>query len=158
MNPPVRKSRIGTARSNALVLAACVLSLVAAGCDRRTGRQAGESATAKESSESTTANASDDQPVWLTLLISKFKLQGVTNPPRFVEQYRYRGQRVYYVPSECCDQMSTLYDSTGAVICAPDGGMVGKGDGRCTDFSETRQERKLIWKDSRSPSGTPKGS
>ena len=55
----------------------------------------------------------------------------------------------YYVPPQCCDQFSTLYDADGAVICAPDGGITGRGDGKCPDFFQSRTNEKLFWEDSR---------
>jgi hypothetical protein len=44
---------------------------------------------------------------------------------------------------------SVLYDSSGNIICAPDGGFTGKGDGKCTDFFSGRAKELLIWKDAR---------
>ena len=159
MNCPSMKSRIGVASSVALLLAAFV-PLVAAGCRAASPRQSADSASAsRPAAESAIAGGPEggsaktqgtaDPPAWVRQLITKFEREPVANPPHEVVQYRYRGQRVYYVPSECCDQMSTLYDSTGARICSPDGGMTGKGDGRCTDFFQTSEEKRLIWKDSR---------
>ncbi|MBU1101268.1 MAG: hypothetical protein KKA84_12780 [Bacteroidetes bacterium] len=54
---------------------------------------------------------------------------------------------VYYVPPQCCDQFSTLYDKDGNIICAPDGGITGQGDGRGSDFFAERKNKKLIWQD-----------
>src|SRR5688572_6027645 len=73
-----------------------------------------------------------DTPAWLTTLIAQLESQPVANPPASIAQYEYKGQTVYYLPPRCCDVPSTLYSATGAVICAPDGGMTGNGDGRCT--------------------------
>jgi hypothetical protein len=56
---------------------------------------------------------------------------------------------VYYVPSKCCDVPSVLYDSAGAVVCSPDGGITGKGDGRCTDFFDARRDEVVVWRDPR---------
>jgi hypothetical protein len=90
-------------------------------------------------------------PSWVNNLISYFKAQPVGNPPQSIWQYEYKGQIVYYVPAQCCDQYSTLYDKNGNVICSPDGGISGTGDGKCSDFFSTRKNEKLIWKDFRSP-------
>ena len=75
-------------------------------------------------------------------------------------RYRYRGQTVYYVPPSCCDQPGILYDEAGTQVCEPDGGISGRGDGRCTDFHEQRSAESLIWSDSRgwSPSSTRQGN
>jgi len=90
-------------------------------------------------------------PKWIDQLIEQFKSDPVGNPPQSVWRYEYKGQIVYYVPPQCCDQFSTLYNSGGVVICAPDGGISGTGDGHCPDFFTLRTNEKLIWKDSRTP-------
>ncbi|MBU1099231.1 MAG: hypothetical protein KKA84_02420 [Bacteroidetes bacterium] len=82
-------------------------------------------------------------------LISEYQNQPVGNPPQSIWQYTYEGQLVYYVPPQCCDQFSVLYDKEGDYICAPDGGITGRGDGQCPDFFSDRKNEKLIWRDSR---------
>ncbi|MEO6168009.1 MAG: hypothetical protein ABIO46_02935 [Chitinophagales bacterium] len=71
------------------------------------------------------------------------------NPPASIYQYDYQGKKVYYVTAPCCDQMNMLYDDKCAVICHPDGGFTGKGDGKCPDFHESKTNEVLIWKDDR---------
>lgn len=88
-------------------------------------------------------------PDWVNDLISEYKSQPVGNPPQSIWQYTYNNQIVFYVPPQCCDQFSILYDEEGNEICAPDGGLTGNGDGRCPDFFEKRTNEKLIWKDER---------
>jgi len=90
-----------------------------------------------------------ENPEWINDMISEFQTQPVGNPPQSIWQYTYMGEVVYYVPPQCCDQFSTLYDKDGNVICAPDGGITGSGDGRCSDFFEVRENEKLIWQDNR---------
>lgn len=89
-------------------------------------------------------------PGWVNNLVSEYKAQPVGNPPQSIWQYEYKDQLVYFVPAQCCDQFSTLYDKNGNVICSPDGGIGGSGDGRCSDFFIERKNEKIIWKDSRS--------
>jgi len=91
----------------------------------------------------------DENPGWVKNLIATYEKDPVGNPPQSIWQYEYNGQVVYYVPPQCCDQFSTLYDANGTVICAPDGGITGQGDGKCSDFFQERRNEKLIWKDSR---------
>jgi hypothetical protein len=91
------------------------------------------------------------EPAWLSNLIREFEQEPVANPPLSVSEFRYRGQRVYYVPPQCCDVSSTLYDSTGAVLCSPDGGITGHGDGTCPDFFQAREQERRVWQDPRSP-------
>jgi hypothetical protein len=90
-------------------------------------------------------------PAWVDALIKQFESQPVGNPPQSILRYDYNGQTVYYIPPQCCDQFSTLYDATGAVLCAPDGGLTGTGDGKCPDFIDKRSNEQLVWKDSRTP-------
>jgi len=89
-------------------------------------------------------------PAWISEMIETFKSQPVGNPPQSIWQYEYHGQIVYYVPPQCCDQFSVLYDASGNAICAPDGGFSGTGDGHCPDFCQERTNEVLIWRDSRS--------
>ncbi|WP_146134506.1 DUF6970 domain-containing protein [Aphanothece minutissima] len=88
-------------------------------------------------------------PPWLQRLIGQLRAQPPGNPPRTVWRYRYRGQVVYYLPPQCCDQMSVLFDAGGTVIGAPDGGLSGRGDGRAGDFHAQRREGLLLWRDPR---------
>ena len=90
-----------------------------------------------------------ENPVWVDDLIAKFQADPVGNPPQSIYRYSYEGQTVYYVPPQCCDQFSKLYDMNGSIICAPDGGLTGNGDGRCTDFFNKSTGGILIWHDSR---------
>ena len=89
-------------------------------------------------------------PDCINELIIKFQNEPIGNPPQSIWQYEYNGDTVYYVPAQCCDQWSILFDSECNNICAPDGGFTGHGDGRCSDFFATSTNRKLVWKDLRS--------
>jgi hypothetical protein len=88
-------------------------------------------------------------PKWVDQLIKKIENEPVGNPPLSVWMYKYNGQVVYFVPAHCCDITSVVYDAEGKLLCAPDGGITGKGDGRCTDFFDQRTGEQLIWKDPR---------
>ncbi|NQX30258.1 hypothetical protein HQN85_00860 [Pedobacter boryungensis] len=81
--------------------------------------------------------------------IKQLKAEDVSNPPASVWQYEYNGQTVYFIPQKCCDLPSLLYDKDCNLICSPDGGFTGKGNGKCKDFFEKRTKEKLIWKDDR---------
>jgi hypothetical protein len=89
------------------------------------------------------------RPAWLERLIGQLEAQPVGNPPQRVWRYRYRGQVVYYLPPQCCDQYSVLFDAEGKVIGAPDGGITGRGDGRAGDFHRLRSQGQLLWSDPR---------
>ena len=88
-------------------------------------------------------------PEAVTRLINELEAQPPANPPAFIASYDYRGQVVYYLPPRCCDIFGDLYDAEGQIICHPDGGLAGKGDGRCPDFISQRTNEKIIWRDLR---------
>ncbi len=90
-----------------------------------------------------------DVPPCILQRIEKLRTENVANPPASVWQYEYNGQVVYFIPQKCCDIPSLLYDSNCNLICNPDGGFSGRGDGKCKDFFEKRTKEKLIWKDER---------
>lgn len=89
-------------------------------------------------------------PVWVDSLIALYGAEPVGNPPQSIWQYSYNGATVYFVPAQCCDQYSDLYDFSGKIIGHPDGGISGTGDGRCSDFVKTATDPILIWRDPRS--------
>jgi Domain of unknown function (DUF6970) len=88
-------------------------------------------------------------PAWVDELIQKFTSDPVANPPLSIWKYEYNGQAVYFVPAHCCDITSVLYNSEGTKLCAPDGGIAGRGDGKCSDFFDKRSNEQLIWQDNR---------
>lgn len=71
------------------------------------------------------------------------------NPRAEVWEFDYNGGKVYYVPPYCCDAQSVLFDKYCNVICHPDGGYSGSGDGQCTNFFTDRRNGVLVWKDER---------
>ena len=89
-------------------------------------------------------------PTWIDRLILQFQNAPVGNPPQFIWKYDYQQRVVYYIPPQCCDQYSQLYDASGGLICAPDGGITGRGDGLCPDFLNLRKNEVLVWRDPRS--------
>lgn len=88
-------------------------------------------------------------PAWLHTMIAQIAGEPVTNPPSSIIRYRYRGATVYYRPARCCDIFADLYDESGTLICHPDGGIAGGGDGRCSDFATARSEEQVVWADPR---------
>ncbi|WP_222840640.1 DUF6970 domain-containing protein [Hymenobacter puniceus] len=89
------------------------------------------------------------RPGWLKARIEAHLAENKQNPPIQVFRYRYKGAVVYYETSPCCDQYTNLYDQKGKLICHPDGGLTGRGDGNCTDFNKNKTEEKLVWQDPR---------
>lgn len=81
--------------------------------------------------------------------INAIKEEPVRDPPASVWQYTYNGQTVYYIPPYCCDMFSELLDVNCNILCHPDGGFTGDGDGGCPDFFTNRTDEKLLWQDDR---------
>jgi hypothetical protein len=88
-------------------------------------------------------------PTCIQAKIDQIKAQPKWNPPATVNEYIYQGKHVYLISSDCCDQYNQLVDENCNILCAPSGGITGKGDGKCADFSSASQFVKLTWKDSR---------
>jgi uncharacterized protein DUF6970 len=88
-------------------------------------------------------------PAAAATLIRQLESQPKANPPAYVASYEYQGEVVYYVPPRCCDIFGDLYDAAGQLICHPDGGLAGHGDGRCPDFPGQRRNETIIWRDRR---------
>jgi hypothetical protein len=120
---------------------------------RRTADGAGfyVPAAGEWSFERVSSSATQPRPQWLAELIDRMASGPVLNPPQAMAVYRceYRGQTAYLRPSHCCDIPSVLYDESGAAICNPDGGITGRGDGQCADFSRACT---VIWRDPRAES------
>lgn len=93
--------------------------------------------------------SSDSIPLCINNLIDSFKMENIQNPPRKVYSYTYKSNTVFYIPSICCDQYSTLYDDNCNIIGHPDGGFSGRGDGSIPDFFTVSTNETLIWKDDR---------
>lgn len=94
-------------------------------------------------------NVPKETPSCIKQQIRNILKEDVRNPPAEVWKYEYNGKTVYYIPAFCCDAMSVLFDEDCNVICNPDGGLTGNGDGKCTDFSQKSSKGELIWKDKR---------
>ncbi len=96
-----------------------------------------------------TAPAPERIPGWLQQLIVRLENEPVANPPALIHEFRYMGETVYYLPPRCCDVRSVLFSATGEIICHPDGGISGKGDGRCPEFFAQAQYERTVWRDTR---------
>jgi len=83
------------------------------------------------------ANCPD--PSWLVDFIT-------TTQPTAVFRTTYRGDVVFYAVTGCCDKFNLLYDRCGTLLCYPDGGLSGNGDGKCPDFFGSKAEEYVqIW-------------
>ena len=95
------------------------------------------------------AASAESGPEWLHALTAQLGSEPVSNPPQRILRYQYNDSTVFYQPPVCCDRPSVLYDEQGGVLCSPDGGMTGRGDGRCADFHAQKSDETLVWKDQR---------
>ncbi|WP_052732578.1 DUF6970 domain-containing protein [Hymenobacter terrenus] len=89
------------------------------------------------------------RPPWLKARIAAILAERKGNPIARIYRYDYGGQTVYFETLPCCDQFSNLFDTKGRLLCHPDGGLTGKGDGRCPDFDKNKTNEKLVWQDPR---------
>ena len=90
----------------------------------------------------------DALPEWLVALIEQLESQPVANPPAYIARREYAAGVYYYLPPRCCDIFSNLYDSEGTIVCHPDGGFTGGGDGRCPALGQ-RLSEEIVWRDAR---------
>ena len=89
------------------------------------------------------------RPVWLQRHIQGILAERKRNPIIRITRYKYNGETVYYESAPCCDQQSSLYDAKGQVLCHPEGGLTGRGDGRCGNFDKRKTDPELVWEDPR---------
>jgi hypothetical protein len=91
----------------------------------------------------------DSIPECVREKINAIKKEPKWNPPAQVNEYLYSGKTVFLFSSNCCDQFDMLYNDSCGAVCAPYGGIVGQGDGKCKDFTDSAKLVKLVWKDPR---------
>jgi hypothetical protein len=58
---------------------------------------------------------------------------------RRVVKVTYQGKPAYLFTAPCCDQFDYLYDSEGKRLCAPSGGVTGRGDGKCDETAAAKE-------------------
>lgn len=96
-----------------------------------------------------TAFDTTSRPRWLEERIKYHLAEPKQNPIVQISRYNYKGQVVYYETLGCCDQFSNLYNATGKLLCHPEGGLTGRGDGQCPDFDKNKTSEMLVWRDPR---------
>ena len=92
--------------------------------------------------------APEANPPWLLRLIEAQMAEPVANPPAYLARQKYEAGVFYYLPPRCCDIWSELYDTQGALVCHPDGGITGGGDGNCPELGALLSE-EIVWRDPR---------
>ena len=87
----------------------------------------------------------ESMPQWLRQRIAQYGSLPPGEAPTGVWRVDYRGRPAYYEQSPCCDQWNPLYDAEGVVICHPDGGITGGGDGQCPRPLDPAAPRTPVW-------------
>ena len=80
---------------------------------------------------------------WVRQQIEAYETPGQEAASRVVRKVTYSGEPAYLIASPCCDWFDYLYDSKGAILCAPTGGLAGRGDGSCPDVSPAANTNAL---------------
>jgi hypothetical protein len=100
------------------------------------------------SSNCTDSGIDTDAPKCIDTKIKEIMMNDVTNPPTQVWKWVDDSNTYYYITSDCCDQYNYLYTINCEIVCAPDGGITGNGDGNCPEFT-SEIKKTLIWEDKR---------
>lgn len=93
-------------------------------------------------------NEDNHLPPCIENKIAEILANEVSNPPTEVWKWDVDDKTYYYITSDCCDQFNILYSENCEMICAPDGGFTGEGDGKCPEF-KGEIIKMLVWQDSR---------
>jgi len=80
-------------------------------------------------------------------IIDSLALESTFSPSARVEEWKVGNETYIYSTSDCCDHFNFLLNLECEVICAPDGGFSGMGDGNCPNLEGV--EKMLIWEDPR---------
>ena len=97
-------------------------------------------------SNCTKSDNNSDLPVCIENKIMEIVSNDVTTPPTQIWKWKDNGNTYFYITSNCCDQYNYLFTENCEIVCAPDGGITGNGDGNCPDFS-SELSKILIWED-----------
>ncbi len=85
-------------------------------------------------------------PACVQKLIDDASRETPPTTPIRVDEYSYKGKKVYLFTADCCDFYNIVYDDSCKRICAPSGGFTGGGDGKCPDFDSTAKLVKEVWR------------
>lgn len=99
--------------------------------------------------ESCTKRKETGLPSCIQARIDSIRALPKWNPLARVDEYTYKGRTVYLFSAPCCDQYHTAWDANCNYVCAPSGGMTGKGDRKCPDFGAEATLVRTVWKDER---------
>ena len=102
----------------------------------------------KNKKEEVPKNDTAAVPACVQQLIDEASRQTPPTTPLRVDEYSYKGKKVYLFTADCCDFYNIAYDESCKRICAPSGGFTGGGDRKCPDFDSTAKLVKEIWRQS----------
>lgn len=98
------------------------------------------------SNSKNSSSSSGNLPSCVKQAIDKIESNQYENPPVQIDEYSYKGQRVFVYTADCCDQYNIAYDDNCKAICAPSGGFAGSGDKKCPDFKDSARLVRTVWK------------
>lgn len=107
---------------------------------------AGKCGETKISKESREPAPNADIPACVQQLLDEAAQSKPPVLPLQVDEYLYKGKKVYLFTADCCDFYNLVYDENCKRVCAPSGGFTGGGDGKCRDFDSTAKLVKTLWK------------
>ncbi|CAF0977276.1 unnamed protein product [Rotaria sordida] len=91
------------------------------------------------------SSAKVEIPACMQKMIDGFNGTPRLSPYIRIDSYLYRGKMTFLASSSCCDRFNPLFDGECKQICAPSGGFIGRGDGKCMDFGEKATKMENIW-------------
>lgn len=63
-----------------------------------------------------------------------------------IDRYTWNGADYFHVDHGCCDQYLEVYKAdTCELVCAPSGGIDGRGDGRCPSFYDEAVDQGTVY-------------
>ena len=95
-----------------------------------------------------TDDVSEEIPTCIENKIATILNNEVTNPPTQIWKWEVDSKTYFYITADCCDQFNYLYTTNCEIVCAPDGGFSGNGDGNCPTFT-SEIKKTLVWEDQR---------
>lgn len=89
----------------------------------------------------------DAVPLCVKQKITQLENEPKRSPAASITMIVTRNKTYFYTPPYCCDFFGELYDDQCNLVCNPDGGISGNGNGNCPDY--TVLEERVIWEDKR---------
>ena len=93
-------------------------------------------------------------PDWLSQRIAVFERTPEDAEAVEILALPHAGDTAYLFVAPCCDQFNLLYDAQGRRLCAPSGGITGRGDGRCEPPPDLSSARP-VWRQKASGARAP---